>query len=187
MKEHFTKPFFFLQIICSAVFLFDDYFYSAIISLFTISMVEFFSVQSRLKQEGDLDMFKPKVMRVNIVRQGKSLTVSSDELIQGDIAILSKEGPVDGTGNAEVEDLVVPADLIILEGKAIVDESLLTGESIPISKDNVTTLDTSTLIDRDLQKIKQCVLFAGTKVIETSNSARSSSVHIRCLVLRTGR
>jgi len=181
LKEHFTKPFFFLQIICSAVFLFDDLFWSACISLGTITAMEFFSVQSRLNQEKDLDQFKPKVSKVTVVRHNKQVEVNSDELIQGDVVLLKKDN--------SAAEVVVPADLVIIEGKAIVDESLLTGESIPISKDNIKSIDNNVTIDAELNNIRNIVLFSGTKLIETSNpnSSQRKDNSIKCYVLRTGR
>ena len=54
-------------------------------SLSTIAGMEYFSVQSRLKQENELDQFKPKVTKVQIFRRGKVEKVESDKNIQGDI------------------------------------------------------------------------------------------------------
>lgn len=47
--------------------------------------------------------------------------VDSDELVPGDI--------VKVTANA-----IIPADLILTSGKCIVNEALLTGESVPLTK-----------------------------------------------------
>lgn len=55
------------------------------------------------------------------IRDGKKQTVLNDKLVRDDIIILS-------TGNQ------IPADATLVDGEIQVDESLLTGESDPISK-----------------------------------------------------
>jgi len=144
--------------------------------------MEFFSVQSRLNQEKDLDQFKPKVTKVTLLKNNKQLEVSSDSLVQGDVVLLRKDNNTN-----TVTELTVPADLIIIDGKAIVDESLLTGESIPISKENIRSIDNNVVIDPELNRIRNVVLFSGTKLIETSNPANKKDNSIKCYVLRTGR
>jgi P-type E1-E2 ATPase len=48
-------------------------------------------------------------------------TVDSSELLPGDIIVIP-------------EDKVLPCDLVILTGGAIVNEAMLTGESVPVMK-----------------------------------------------------
>jgi P-type Ca2+ transporter type 2C len=65
---------------------------------------------------------KMTVTQTQVIREGKPLIISSTELVQGDIVVME-------TGN------VVPADIRLLEVHSLrVDESSLTGESIPIDK-----------------------------------------------------
>mmetsp|Transcript_23698 Transcript_23698/g.19884 ORF Transcript_23698/g.19884 Transcript_23698/m.19884 type:complete len:190 (+) Transcript_23698:809-1378(+) len=80
---------------------------------------------------------------------------------------------------------MVPADLILLEGRALADESLLTGESVPITKQSIHNVDKEQIIDADLINVKNVVLFAGTKLIETTSEKNKN--RIKCVVLRTGR
>jgi len=59
----------------------------------------------------------------NILRDGHSLTVSSDELVPGDVVLL------------EAGD-VVPADLRLFEASSLkIEEAALTGESVPVEKE----------------------------------------------------
>lgn len=61
----------------------------------------------------------PKTARV--LRNGEELTIPSEEIVTGDILIV-KAGET------------IPTDGVLLEGNASVDESALTGESIPVEK-----------------------------------------------------
>jgi cation-transporting ATPase 13A2 len=72
----------------------------------------------------------------------------SDELLPGDIV----EVP---------QGKVLPCDLILLTGSAIVNESMLMGESIPVSK---TSLHSTNEIYSD-EKCTKHTLYGGTDVI----------------------
>ncbi len=64
------------------------------------------------------DLVPPKA---NVIRDGKEMSIPSAEIIHGDIVILrpGDKSPVDGE---------------IIEGETSIDESLVTGESIPVAK-----------------------------------------------------
>jgi P-type Cu2+ transporter len=56
-----------------------------------------------------------------VIRDGKTLTVSVSDLREGDIALVRPGGKI-------------PADGVVVEGESDVDESLVTGESRPVGK-----------------------------------------------------
>lgn len=63
-----------------------------------------------------------------VVREGKEVVISSDDVVVGDIVVV-KSG------------MSIPVDGVITEGTGSVDESAITGESLPVDKkpgDNVT-------------------------------------------------
>lgn len=57
------------------------------------------------------------------------MSIKSEEIAYGDVVIL-KEGET------------VPCDLVVVSGSVIVNESMLTGESIPIIKASLTNSNT---------------------------------------------
>lgn len=58
----------------------------------------------------------------------------------------------------------MPCDFVLLSGSCIVNESMLTGESVPVIKNGITM--TSELYDPDdPDKSKKHTLYSGTKVI----------------------
>lgn len=66
---------------------------------------------------------KMTVPECEVIREGKPLKINSEEIVPGDIVIL-REGDF------------VPADLRLIEIHALkIDESSLTGESVPVEKD----------------------------------------------------
>lgn len=60
-----------------------------------------------------------------------------------------------------VENGVLPCDLVLLRGEAIVDENMLTGEAVPVRKTSYSPESSaSTSYLPDVQK--DCTLFGGT-------------------------
>ncbi|MBI2054895.1 MAG: copper-translocating P-type ATPase [Candidatus Sungbacteria bacterium] len=59
--------------------------------------------------------------RANVIRNGKEITIASAEIVRGDVVVLR---PGDK----------VPVDGEIIEGETAIDESLVTGESLPVVK-----------------------------------------------------
>lgn len=131
-----------------------------------------------------------------VIRDGKLKIVLIADIVPGDIVYLS-DGPV-------------PADCLVLEGSCVVNEAILTGETVPQPK---TAMDMSVLSiiddsnsDTDyktgdgaaegssghlcIQKHHSHVLFRGSEIIQTTAFIKSecslSKTHFRGLVLRTG-
>ncbi|MCS7067658.1 MAG: cation-transporting P-type ATPase [Meiothermus sp.] len=73
--------------------------------------------------------------RVWVLREGRWQQISSDWLVPGDLVRL------------EAGDRV-PADIEVLEGSPLVDESMLTGESLPVEKSPHDELFSGTLLVR---------------------------------------
>jgi cation-transporting ATPase 13A2 len=74
----------------------------------------------------------------------------SDQLVPGDLVKVP-------------EGLVLPCDMVLLSGSAIVNESILTGESIPVIKSYLPST-------QDKYLVAECgkhTLFGGTSVIQT--------------------
>lgn len=100
----------------------------------------------------------------------------SSDLVPGDVINLS---------NSQLT--LVPADLFLLSGDAILNESMLTGESVPVSKIPVKEDDLLRWQEHKDESSKS-VLYGGTKVIRIRGlTAPNGSVRpALALVLRTG-
>jgi cation-transporting ATPase 13A2 len=85
----------------------------------------------------------------------------------------------------------IPADLFLLTGDTIVNESMLTGESVPVSKIPARSEDIAQWKDSDDvgREIAKSFLYCGTRVVRTrgslapDGSTRNPAVG---LVTRTG-
>lgn len=80
------------------------------------------------------------------------------------------------------ENTFMPCDMVLLSGSCIVNESMLTGESVPVIKNGITL--TNEMYDPDVpDKSKKHTLYSGTKVIQTRSVGESPVI---ALVTRTG-
>ena len=92
--------------------------------------------------------------------------ISSIELVVGDLIQVSQQ-------------MDLPCDLCLISGSCIVEEGMLTGESVPVLKDSLPYLD-DYIYDPDLDK--RHTLYEGTKVIQTRNY---SGNEVTAVVVRT--
>lgn len=99
----------------------------AVIILLVVVLNAIFGVFQEAKAEEAIDALKEMAApNATVRRDGQIHTVKSDELVPGDIVLL------------EAGD-VVPADLRLVEVAGLkVEESALTGESVPVEKTNAT-------------------------------------------------
>jgi len=126
----------------------------------TVIVSSVMNVQQAVKKEkrmARLCAFEKYKMEVTVRRSGKWETVNSMNLVTGDII--------------QVEaDWMAPADLAVLQGSAVCDESGLTGEATPVGK---SALPVSMEVF-DPNKHSSCMIYGGTKVLQTKASSRST-------------
>ncbi|KAL8188328.1 UNVERIFIED_CONTAM: hypothetical protein K2H54_065661, partial [Gekko kuhli] len=98
--------------------------------------------------------------------------MESSSLVPGDIILL------------EGQKLSLPCDAILLDGSCIVNEGMLTGESVPVTKTALphseNTLPWKT---HSVEDYRRHVLFCGTEVIQTKQTVKGPP---RAVVLQTG-
>ncbi|KAF9519133.1 hypothetical protein BS47DRAFT_1375107 [Hydnum rufescens UP504] len=176
--EEALHPFYVFQIASIILWSLDDYYYYA----FCIALMSTFSVVTTLVEtkktvERMREMSKFSCP-VQILSEGNWKTVSSVDLIPGDVV------------NIMAENIsLFPADMLLLSGDAIVNESMLTGESVPIGKTPIK--------DQDLVRWKDGIeigpetakgfLYAGTKVVRIRGGVNGpEGEQALALVVHTG-
>ncbi|KAF8477462.1 P-type ATPase-like protein [Kalaharituber pfeilii] len=173
-------PFYVFQIASLILWSIDEYYYYAI-CIFIISAVSIISTlietKTTMRRLREVSRF---VCDVRVLRSGFWSYISSEDLVPGDVF--------------EITDPSLsqfPCDSILLSGDCIVNESMLTGESIPISKAPCTNealerinLAASTVLP-DLAKH---FLFAGTKIVRARKPQEGSDTGAvgLAMVVRTG-
>jgi manganese-transporting P-type ATPase len=185
--ESLLAPFFVFQVFCILLWMLDEYWHYSLMTLFMMLVFEATVVSSRLRSLRELRGMRNKPRNVFVYRKKKWLTITSLELLPGDIlSVPRSQNPED----------VVPCDLLILAGTVVVNEAMLTGESVPLMKEAAMPLQPADL-NRPLavkDNDKNHVLFGGTRVLthtspgttDATPSTRPPDNGCICYVLRTG-
>jgi cation-transporting ATPase 13A1 len=95
-----------------------------------------------------------------VYRQGKWIEISSDKLLPGDLVSVSRTK----------EDSGVACDMLLVEGTAIVNEAMLSGESTPLLKESVQLRPGEALLDPEGLD-KNSFLWGGTKVLQITHGS----------------
>lgn len=173
-------PFYVFQIASLVLWSADQYYYYAacifVISVasITATLVETRATMGRLREISKFEC------NVRILRNGFWRYVDSIDLVPGDVY--------------EITDPALtqfPCDSMLLTGDCIVNESMLTGESVPVSK-IPTTDEALELLDLSASSVHPNVakhmLFCGTKIIRARRpqEGKDDEAAALALVVRTG-
>lgn len=83
---------------------------------------------------------------------GQTAAVPAERLVPGDLLVIPSHG------------CLMPCDAVLLTGNCILNESMLTGESVPVTK---TPVPSSNDVIYDTKEHARHTLFCGTKIIQT--------------------
>ncbi|KAG0374958.1 hypothetical protein BGX24_009717 [Mortierella sp. AD032] len=157
LVQEVLHPFYVFQVFSMILWFADDYYYYAacIFVISTVSVVtELVETKKTMKRMRNMSRF---TCNTKVFRSGRWRYIGSEELVPGDVFEVTDS------------DLTVfPCDAVLLTGDCIVNESMLTGESVPVSKIPVTD---AALQHMDLSlaniptEIASHFLFSGTKIV----------------------
>ena len=147
--RQFNNPLVYILIAASIItFFMGDYLDSGIIAGI-IFINGFLGFLQELKAQASLEALKKLTQtKTTVLRDGKEIEIPVSQVVPGDIVIL-------GEGD------VVPADIRLIETAGLlVDEAILTGESIPVEKDASVVLPEDTPVYKRVN-----IIFKGTLIV----------------------
>ena len=151
------EPMFLLLVACGTLYLILGDIQEGLMLIsfvFVVMGIEFYQEK---KTEKALDALKDLASpRALVIRDGETIRIPGKEVVTGDIVVL-QEGDR------------VPADAIVLENNNLLaDESLLTGESVPVRKREWTEGDNSFIPGGD----EIPVVFSGSMIVQGNGLVR---------------
>lgn len=145
------------------------YFESAAMILTLITLGKLLEAHSKGKTTDSLkSLMKLAPETAVVIRDGAEITVPVEEVVKGDIFIV-REGES------------IPVDGVVIEGQSAVNESVLTGESIPVEKQagsvlSAATINTSGYLKCEATRVGEDTTLA--KIISLINEASASKAPI---------
>ncbi len=133
-------------------YLHDLYFESAAMILTLVSFGKFLEARAKDKTADAIKALSNLSPRfATVIRDDKEMSISIDELQKGDI-LLVRSGEL------------IPADGIVIKGTGTADESALTGESMPVEKENGSRVSAA------------CVLLSGALTVRAEQVGENTSL-----------
>uniref|UniRef100_A0A8C0GEY7 Polyamine-transporting ATPase 13A3 n=1 Tax=Chelonoidis abingdonii TaxID=106734 RepID=A0A8C0GEY7_CHEAB len=172
------NPFYIFQLFSVILWVTDEYYYyaSAIVIMSVISVVSsLYTIRKQYIMLHDM-VAAHSIVRVSVSRANQEIEeILSTDLVPGDIMVI----PSNGT--------IMPCDAVLVSGTCIVNESMLTGESVPVTKTNLPNPaeDPKAMGDEiySPEVHKRHTLFCGTNVIQTRFY---TGERVKAIVVRTG-
>lgn len=171
-KEAIT-PFYIFQVFSVTVWYMDNYAYFASIIVGMSVMSIGLDVYQIRKQERKLRSMVHTDDQVQVLRNGgKVQEISSANLVHGDILLIPPRG------------CILQCDAVLMTGTVIVNEAMLTGESMPITKVAMPETDDEHGETQmfSFKEHSKHILYCGTQVLQTRYYAGK---HVQAVVLRT--
>ncbi|EGR29200.1 hypothetical protein IMG5_160690 [Ichthyophthirius multifiliis] len=162
-----TEIFFLFQYVSMAIWIAQGFIVFAAVMILTSlisTLVNYILLRISLNK---LRKFANIQIKIDVYRDGKLIVLDSQDLLPGDVFIYKNK-------------MMIPCDSLLIQGDVLVNESTLTGESIPIPKLCIKQADNQQELF-NFKNMKRHILFEGTKIIQKNEEIENLGV-----VLRTG-
>ena len=156
------------QVAAVVIWCFREYYiYAAVIFVLALGLI-IYQVYTVRIERSNLNKFTNDNVKVLVFRDNKPepQEIPAKDLVPGDLVELG-------------QDMPVTCDIVLLHGHALVNEAVLTGESMPVNKEDLPN-------DEEYfnPKLTQHMLFHGSQVLTSTNVTKDDRA--RGLVYQTG-
>ncbi|WP_308873548.1 cation-translocating P-type ATPase [Thiothrix subterranea] len=148
----FTEPMFLMLLGAGGIyFALGDRAEASFLLGFVFVVIGITLVQERKTQRALESLRDLSAPRALVVRDGQEIRIPGREVVRGDLLVLH-------------EGDRIPADALLLDGQLSVDESLLTGEAVPVNKSPSTNLFASTVVTKGVGMAEVSTIGVNTAV-----------------------
>jgi cation-transporting ATPase 13A3/4/5 len=168
--REFSEFFYLYQMMCLWIWYYFAYFKMGLVQTAVILVSAVIRVYLKVKSEKHIKSLAEYSSTVEVKRDGEWAKINSKELVPGDVfAIEDKQ--------------TIPCDAVLLHGEVIVDESMLTGEAMPVRKLPIPN-DRAVYHKGSTGKIN--TLISGTAALQVNAGEDSKQSRAIALCLSTG-
>uniref|UniRef100_A0A8C7UI40 Polyamine-transporting ATPase 13A3 n=1 Tax=Oncorhynchus mykiss TaxID=8022 RepID=A0A8C7UI40_ONCMY len=163
------NPFYIFQLFSVILWSIEQYYYyaAAIVFMSVISIAtSLYTVKKQYIMLHDM-VATHSVVRVSVYVE----EAMSTELVPGDVIVIPSNG------------MIMPCDAVLIHGNCIVNESMLTGESVPVTKTSLPSSGEDGAGVYSIEEHKRHTLFCGTHIIQTRFYTGEL---VKAVVVRTG-
>jgi predicted P-type ATPase len=162
LSQEMISYFYFYQFVSYIVWFWFSYIFVASIEASVVLLGGVVSVYIQWNNERTISSLTEYETTVKVKRDGQWTLMSSNFIVPGDILTITQS------------HWIIPCDMVLLSGQCIMNESGLTGESMPVQK--IPCPNENKEYDHSGSKY---TLYAGTTILQTTGN-------IECLVTKTG-
>ncbi|KAK3105212.1 hypothetical protein FSP39_019931 [Pinctada imbricata] len=165
------NPFYVFQMCSIILWSLDQYYiYAGCILFISLVSVGVSLYETKRQSQTLHDMVKIEDIKVTVCRgETEYVDIPNDHLVPGDVIVIPQHG------------CLLTCDAVLKSGTCIVNESMLTGESVPVTKTPLTSQEDDEIYSPDTHK--RHTLFSGTKVLQTRYYGNTK---VLAVVVRTG-
>lgn len=172
LMDEVLHPFYVFQIFSIFLWLEDDYYYYAS-CIFFISVISIanslLETRTTIRRLQEISKFS---CEVRVWRNGFWKQIESNELVPGDVF------EVDPSLN------VMPCDALLINGECVINESMLTGESVPVTKVSATSETVQYLPENfTVPMLAKSFLYNGTKLLKMKSA---NDEPVTAMTVKTG-
>ncbi|MES1916724.1 MAG: hypothetical protein MHM6MM_008519, partial [Cercozoa sp. M6MM] len=183
-QEHAVAPFFVFQVACVFLWMFDDMLMYSLFTLLMLVMFESAMVWRRRSNMRQVRDMRSTPVQVWVHRDRRWHKQDSGSLVPGDIVLLqSSMAPssistdtadndtADNTADTSTDNnALCPCDCVILHGQVVLNEALLTGESVPQIKEALAHTEAKEVLDTE-NRHRANFVAAGCELIRCESPA----------------